>query len=165
MVRMFLVENMLVILDQHAVNRWVIFSLKIWLKHKKRLNLCLLRCVLPNHGGEYNIIRLMYYGHMAKIFIFLHINAQYWSYNSRFVNNLRSTSVSIVRGLSLLSWFSNVEKTLLASGSILFVGVIGTPTNFSSSRSSSTGGPGVGSRGNRSGASLTFPGTCTVLKS
>jgi len=70
-----------------------------------------------------------------------------------------------VRGVSSLSWLSNIEKIRSVSTSILVVGVIGAPTNFSSSRSSSTGAPGAGSRDNKSGASFCIPGTCIVLKS
>jgi len=67
-----------------------------------------------------------------------------------------------VSGVATLTWLSNIERIRSDSGSTL---VVGTPTNFSSSRSSSTGAPGAESRDNKSGASFCIPGTCTVLKS
>jgi len=64
-----------------------------------------------------------------------------------------------------LSWLFPIEKIRSDSRSKSVVGVVGAPTNFSSSRSLSMVGPGTGSRDNKSGASFCIPGTCAVLKS
>ena len=74
-------------------------------------------------------------------------------------------NVVVVGGASLLSWCAKVEKRLSVFGRPVVRGAVGTPTSFSSRASSFTGSPGLGSRDNKSGASLNLPGTCIVLKS